>query len=439
VRQKGLRQGRLAPELIALCLYLASLGTLTLAPFNFTVRPLAYRTFATGGSSLADVVFNVLGFVPFGAILYRLMRPTGEYRPSQWAFTTGAAAAVSLAIEAGQLFLPGRKPAVADVLANTLGGALGFWLAHYLRQQSKMMGLIRYRRQLACCGLIGYASGLTGLLLWGAPPQTLDSWDPHYLFFIGNEATLNRPWLGKLFFVGLYDRVLTAAEVLAQFEAGPYIDPSLPRQERPIALYMFQEGGGTRVYDLSPVGPPLDLEIVEPHKAVWLPEGGLALLEPTHLHSGPRAEKIYRRLTETHTFSVVAWLEPYAAQQHGPARIVSLSLTPWLRNFTLAQESSELHFRVRTGVAGLNGNFGNLRTKGLELGPKLTHVVAIYDRGSEELYVDGNLVPGRVPWDGLTVIARALEFDPTSRWQRGLLVVLLLGPVGALAWAWRRQ
>jgi len=34
--------------------------------------------------------------------------------------------------------------------------------------------------------------------------------------------------------------------------------------------------------------------------------------------------------------------------------------------------------------------------------------------------------------DGLTFFAQVFEFDATSRWQRGLVLLLLLGPVGGL-------
>jgi hypothetical protein len=106
-----------------------------------------------------------------------------------------------------------------------------------------------------------------------------------------------------------------------------------------------------------------------------------------------------------------------------------------LRNFTLGQQGSEIHFRVRTRLAGPNGTRGHLQTQGLGLGPQLTHLVAVYARGTQELYVNGVLFPEGVTGDGLTVIAQTLEFDATSHWQRGLVVLLLLGPVGGLLWA----
>jgi hypothetical protein len=306
---------------------------------------------------------------------------------------------------------------------------------YYLHQQPWITQLARYRRPIALLGLTGYLGGLTGIFLWAALPQRLDSWAPHYPLLIGNEATWNRPWLGKIFLVGLYDRVLTAAEVLAQYQAGLAFKPLAYLPGRPIALYTFQEGGGRRVYDRSSVGPSLDLEIADPQRAVWLPKGGLKLTGPTLLHSLQRPDIISQRVTARHSFSVTAWVEPKDALQQGPARLVSMSLSSRLRNFTLGQAASEIDFRVRTRLAGLNGTRWHYQTRGLELGPRLTHLVAVYARGTTELYVDGTRFSGGVPGDAVTVIAQMMAFDASSRWQRGLVVVvLLLGLVTGAVW-----
>ena len=127
----------------------------------------------------------------------------------------------------------------------------------------------------------------------------------------------------------------------------------------PIALYYFREAGGSRVHDRSAVGPPLDLEIADPEKATWLPRGGLELSGPNVLKSIEGAEKIHHQITATNTFTVAAWVEPKDVLQAGPARIVSFSRNPSLRNFTLGQEKSEIHLRVRNRVAGLNGANSN--------------------------------------------------------------------------------
>ena len=46
------------------------------------------------------------------------------------------------------------------------------------------------------------------------------NWDSNYPLIIGNEATLDRSYLGKIFLVALYDRVLSNTEIQQNFNAG---------------------------------------------------------------------------------------------------------------------------------------------------------------------------------------------------------------------------
>ncbi len=69
---------------------------------------------------LSDWLFNLIGFVPFGLLIAGLFRSNGTIRNS-----TLASFALSVSIEAGQIFLPGRFPSSEDLLLNTVGGALG--------------------------------------------------------------------------------------------------------------------------------------------------------------------------------------------------------------------------------------------------------------------------------------------------------------------------
>jgi hypothetical protein len=47
------------------------------------------------------------------------------------------------------------------------------------------------------------------------------SWDLGYALSLANEITLERPWLGELHRVAIYDRALTAAEIAQNHGAGP--------------------------------------------------------------------------------------------------------------------------------------------------------------------------------------------------------------------------
>ncbi len=428
-----MRLDRPIPAMFYLVAYLCYLGLFTLAPYGFTTDSGAERAWV-GSRSGSDVLLNVLGFFPFGVILYYVLAPRSQSLRIRWGITTGAAAVLSFAIEAGQMYLPTRVPSAADLLANTLGAAVGFLIAHRLHQGGLRDSLKAHRRALAVGCLTLYSGSVIALFVWVGAPQDLKGWDPDFPLLVGNEATFNRPWLGKIFFLALYDRVLSQKEIETLFDLGPHYEARGDMVGEPVALYTFQEGTGTRVHDRAVDGVRLDLEITEPENARWLGAGGLELIGPNALRSPGGAKKIYERVTATDTFSLVVWIEPANARQTGPARIVSFSLTPSLRNFTLGQENGEVHFRVRNQVAGPNGTRLDLRTRDLGLRSRLTHVVATYNRGAEELYVNGSFFRSIVRQDGVTFIGQILNFDRGSHWQRALLVVLLLGPMAGF-WA----
>lgn len=78
--------------------------------------------------SRLDNVLNVLGFLPFGALLAFAF----VGRLNFW--QAGAIAALlSLSIELGQLGFEGRFSSATDIATNTVGGTLGFLLAKYFR------------------------------------------------------------------------------------------------------------------------------------------------------------------------------------------------------------------------------------------------------------------------------------------------------------------
>lgn len=73
-----------------------------------------------------DLLINLLGFLPLGALLALLWPRLSIPR------ITSICAGLSFVIEAGQLVVPGHFPSVVDLALNTLGGALGGWLAGLL-------------------------------------------------------------------------------------------------------------------------------------------------------------------------------------------------------------------------------------------------------------------------------------------------------------------
>jgi VanZ family protein len=94
---------------------------------------------------------------------------------------------------------------------------------------------------------------------------TFSNWDPSYPLLLGNENTGNRPWSGHLFVVAIYKRSLPATEVLQIFKRGrfyrPDDDDDRQANDGRIALYLFNENGGSVVRDKSGYGLGLDLSI----------------------------------------------------------------------------------------------------------------------------------------------------------------------------------
>ena len=95
-----------------------AIAVLTLPPSHGPTVPLDPLCIACGVVGGVDVVLNVVLFMPLGIALACL-----GGRPRR---AIAAMLAASLAIELLQFVIPGRDPSLGDVLANSLGGALGF-------------------------------------------------------------------------------------------------------------------------------------------------------------------------------------------------------------------------------------------------------------------------------------------------------------------------
>ena len=117
---------------------------------------------------LADAISNVLLFVPFGAAVVAALvaavvpARAGRGGPAQQRMlTTGAAGLLlSLLVESAQWvgWPPGRSPAIADLLTNTIGALAGAMLATAWPQ------LVRPHRSMANALLLVWSAGAAGVL-----------------------------------------------------------------------------------------------------------------------------------------------------------------------------------------------------------------------------------------------------------------------------------
>jgi hypothetical protein len=115
----GSRRARIS--IVAAALVLIVL-VLTLAPVDSTETALPGTCIWCGHFALADAILNVLLFMPLGLVLG--LRP----RRAPWRAWIGLTL-LAAAIETAQIFLPGRFPTLSDVIANSMGAAIGLLLS----------------------------------------------------------------------------------------------------------------------------------------------------------------------------------------------------------------------------------------------------------------------------------------------------------------------
>jgi len=213
-----------------------------------------------------------------------------------------------------------------------------------------------------------------------------------------------------------------------------------------VVLYTFKEGQGTTLRDVSGVGTPLDLHIVDTTfgRVDWLPNGGLAVREETNPPRGqvPKspiiqtrgpAAKVIHAVKRTNQLTVEVWYRPgsdrpivAAVPPEDPIRILSIAdravRAHTNRNFTLQQgqwqrpEANFYHARLRS-ISRETSTEEGLKTPAIiqadtTASPfpwKINHIVYTWDgAGKGRLYVDGVLqVEARYP-------------EPDKGWQDSL-------------------
>ena len=103
-----------------------------LVPFDF--GPAGGRWMAVRTADWIAVLANVALFVPLGLAEGRLVDHVFERRAWTLLLVVADVALLSFIGETAQLWLPARSSSVVDLVANTLGGALGAWLVPYRRR-----------------------------------------------------------------------------------------------------------------------------------------------------------------------------------------------------------------------------------------------------------------------------------------------------------------
>ena len=77
-------------------------------------------------ANLSDIALNVLGFIPFCALLVIYLHGGGNYsKASAAAMSILIGITISLSIELLQVYLPSRDSSLLDLIMNALGSVVG--------------------------------------------------------------------------------------------------------------------------------------------------------------------------------------------------------------------------------------------------------------------------------------------------------------------------
>mgnify|MGYP000219588385 CR=1 FL=1 len=364
-------------------LHLAALGLLpvsvllivhlALEPYNFALPQggltnlgALWMRFWNGVSDADDILNNYVFFMPLGLSLACLLERTRLGFLAKLLVILGAGASLSLAVELTQLFLPDRTSTRIDVLSNSIGCVLGagawFVARLWARSPAHLAG-----------GLAVYIPLAVWALVAVPPGTTLFVWSASYPLIIGNERSGDRPWRGEVEHLQIAGRSLPEAS-----SVGEGLPPELVGAL--LADYAWSSDG--QFVDRSGNLPPL---VPQPSGEGQASPGRLWLMteEP--------AAALRNQIAATSEFTILTTVTTADPNQSGPARIISFSNDPNLRNFTLGQDGSDLIFRLRTPVTGDNGVWPQLRVPGVFADTAPHSLLLSYADGTLDVYVDGVL------------------------------------------------
>lgn len=276
-----------------------------------------------------------------------------------------------------------------------------------------IIGLILLAMAILSKVNIVFANPVSMGIKWDADTQEIEGGQPiqnwvDYPVGAANEIAPedDRTWLGDIYLIAVYDRMLRGDEIKVNFDAGYNGNSRVTKNL--IALWNFNGN-----YD-DQTENPLNFAYYPSGTTEWIEGGGIRINESTTL-STASPNKVVDAIKASSAFTAEVWIKPANLTQSGPARIFTISQNSGVRNFTLGQQGTEYRARCRRLGTTDQGTPALIAPAGsVEL--NLQHVVyAIDDRGAATIYINGvgvvsqhTLKPTSTPWEKLQVFGRDL-------------------------------
>lgn len=183
------------------------------------------RCVLCGGRWMADLLRNIILFVPLGALLSLVLRGAHWYRAAL------LASLISALIELTQLTIAGRDPSIGDLLANTVGGFAGALAMRTRHRWAAPSRPVAARLSVGAAAVVAIIVTATGILWRPSLPVStyFVQWTPdlEHLEPYGGRVLASSlgPWplvpderSGRGRFGALFDG---REELVVQAEAGP--------------------------------------------------------------------------------------------------------------------------------------------------------------------------------------------------------------------------
>jgi glycopeptide antibiotics resistance protein len=321
-----------------------------------------------------DIVMNILLFLPVGFSLNRLLGSLGWVRSIIFALLI--CGAVSTSVETLQMFLPSRNPNVVDIMSNSLGGIVGYGLGQLMGDRGvnqlkiwrQWLGKLSRGQVIAL--FLGHLT-LAACIVASLPnPTLLTNWDSHMPLVLGNENSGDRPWGGIIESVYMSDRAWSEAEI-----KQAVVEQKLPQDlaaAYDLSREPFRDGTGN-LPNLKWNGDGIRKDVTVSAE-LWLKSDGNVV-------------KLNDRIRQSSQFTVMTTIASGDLKQQGPARIISISRSPFQRNFTIGQEKTDLHVRLRTAASDDNGVKPSFVIPNFFADKLLQHLVVTYHDAMLRMYV----------------------------------------------------
>ncbi|MCH2171023.1 VanZ family protein [Myxococcota bacterium] len=343
-------------------LYLLLLLAATLFPFWLHCRPGPFRLTLPVPF---DLFQNIVLFVPLGVA----MRRSGSLK------CVLVAGVLSLGLE-GLQPLVHRSPSLWDVMSNGAGAFLGQRVGHRAdallkRDLSPLVLLIAVALLVTCAVGSRYRLG-----------AGFEDWQPMPLM-IGNEPSMDRPWLGRVAELAIYDRGDPERERWGRD------GPSSWRRGGPVLWTRFRSPVAARLD--GPTGPRVFDPLARPTpEKTRVDSNGLLLEGGLWAFPDSVSRHVYERLVASDELSIYVDFEPSALSSIEPGRVLTMSRDAALRDFSIAQRDTEVVFRVRLPVTDENATHPDTTTTGSPLNLSEHRIWAFYNGRHTRIEVDGH-------------------------------------------------